>query len=242
MIDRSDITKTTSIVFFTGAGLSAESGIPTYRGSGGIWHRYNWREYASQMAFDKDPEKVIKFHNLRRELIQKAVPNRGHVVIQSIEKRFVNVTIITQNIDGLHQRSGATRVIELHGSIWQGNCTKCSLTYHLTDSYYNQAKCDFCGNWLRPSITWFGDNLDPDILQKAMDAVEKSDIFISVGTSGSVYPAAEFPFIAKQHNSYCIEINLSRTLVTNMFDKVMLGVASAKLSELENSLFGIKSN
>ena len=112
-----------TIVFFTGAGMSAESGVPTYRGRGGIWHQYDWEEYACQEAFERDPEKVLSFHELRRTLILSCQPHEGHAAIAALQKRHPNVTVVTQNIDGMHQRAGAVNVIELHGSIWRVTCS-----------------------------------------------------------------------------------------------------------------------
>ena len=220
-----DIKKYNKIVFFTGAGMSAESGVPTYRGSGGIWHKYNWEEFACQEAFDRDPQKVLDFHKLRRKSVLECQPHDGHTYISEIQKSHENITIVTQNIDGMHQRAGTENVIELHGSLWRLRCDNCSIAIvDISESFANN-KCD-CGNYLRPDITWFGDMLNSNVIQKASDEIQKCDLFISIGTSGVVWPAAGFPNEAKSNGAYCIEINTERTELSYLYDRVVIGKAS----------------
>ena len=146
------------IVFFTGAGLSSESGIPTYRGAGGVWAEYDYGTYACQRAFDRDPAKVWEFHNARRLRMVAADPSDAHVMIARAQARHPAVSIVTQNIDGLHQRAGATDVIELHGSLWRVRCDHCGS--HKTDrsAPLENVTCG-CGHHYRPDIVWFGDGL-----------------------------------------------------------------------------------
>jgi NAD-dependent deacetylase len=231
------INKKTNIVFFTGAGMSAESGIPTYRGSGGIWHNYNWKEYACQEAFNIDPQKVINFHNIRREKVATCVPNTGHVTIADLQDKFENITIITQNIDGLHQLAGSRSIIELHGSLWWGRCEKCNFNINLRDNFIENQHCPKCNTWLRPNITWFGDALDVAVFQEAHDAILNSEVFISIGTSGIVHPAAEFPYLAKSNGAYCIEVNLETTRLSSIYDSVQIGSAGTILKELQDAFF-----
>ena len=220
-----DIKKYNKIVFFTGAGMSAESGVPTYRGSGGIWHKYNWEEFACQEAFDRDPQKVLDFHKLRRKSVLECQPHDGHTYISEIQKSHENITIVTQNIDGMHQRAGTENVIELHGSLWRLRCDNCSIAIDDIGESFANKKCD-CGNYLRPDITWFGDMLNSNVIQKASDEIQKCDLFISIGTSGVVWPAAGFPNEAKSNGAYCIEINTERTELSYLYDRVVIGKAS----------------
>ena len=154
------------IVFFTGAGLSVESGIPTYRGSGGIWHEYNYEDYACQRAFDRDPEQVWEFHDKRRAAVAACEPNAGHRKIA----RVAGATIVTQNIDGLHQRAGSPDAIELHGSLWRVRCDACRTRVENHDLPIER-RCA-CGGWLRPDIVWFEDMLDHGVLARAEQAIE----------------------------------------------------------------------
>ena len=166
-----DIKKYNKIVFFTGAGMSAESGVPTYRGSGGIWHKYNWEEYACQDAFERNPEKVLDFHELRRKSVLECQPHSGHKFISDLHKLHDNVIVVTQNIDGMHQRAGTENVMELHGSLWRLRCDDCGIAIEDIGESFAKMKCD-CGKYLRPDITWFGDILDSHIIQKASDVID----------------------------------------------------------------------
>ncbi len=219
-----EIKNYNKIVFFTGAGMSAESGVPTYRGSGGIWHKYNWEEYACQEAFDRNPKKVLDFHELRRKSILECQPHNGHKFISELQKLHENVTIVTQNIDGMHQRTGTENVIELHGSLWRLRCDDCGIVIEDFGESFTKKKCN-CGNYLRPDIVWFGDMLNPLVIQKASEAIQRCDLFISIGTSGVVWPAAGFPQEAKSNGAYCIEINTEGTELSYLYDEVIIGQA-----------------
>ena len=220
------------IVFFTGAGMSAESGVPTYRGKGGIWHKYNWEDYACQVAFVRNPEAVLDFHETRRRALINCLPHAGHELISDLEKSHENVWIITQNIDGMHQRAGSKNIVELHGSAWRLSCDHCEVVIddHNPDHYKNW-KCDN-DHWLRPDIIWFNDFLIPAITQKADEIISKSDLFISIGTSGVVWPAAGFPQIAKSNGATLIEINPEPSEQNNLYDHVFRGKASDMLNTI----------
>lgn len=205
------------IVFFTGAGMSAESGVPTYRGSGGVWHQYNWQEYACQEAFDRDPHKVLKFHELRRRAALQCKPHAGHEVIARLERRHPQVNVVTQNIDGMHQRAGSEKVVELHGSLWRLRCTQHGIREDIGEEFKGYA-CEECGSWLRPDIIWFGDMLNTRVIQEAIALIERCDLFVGIGTSGVVWPAAGFPMAAKQGGAYCIEINPETTEMSGIYD------------------------
>ena len=222
------------IIFFTGAGMSAESGVPTYRGRGGIWNEYKWEEYACQNAFNKNPEFVLNFHQLRRVEALKCTPHLGHTIISNIENLKKNTFIITQNIDGMHQRANSKNVIELHGSLWRLRCEKEGIVIEdKMDGKFSKTKCE-CGEWLRPDIIWFEDMLKEDIIAQANQKIIESDLFISIGTSGMVWPAASFPSLAKSSGSFCIEINPEETELSKLYDHVIRLSASDALDQLFN--------
>ncbi len=216
-MDKIDPAGFQNILFFTGAGMSAESGIPTYRGSGGVWHEYNWEEYACQAAFNRSPEKVLNFHELRRTSVLGCKPHQGHFIIAKMEEQHPGVTIVTQNIDGMHQRAGNHNVIELHGSLWRVRCPAHGISEDMGEKYTTR-KCPECDSWIRPDITWFSDMLNEEVINNAVSAIEQCDLFISIGTSGVVWPAAGFPQIAKEKNAFCIEINPEASDFSGMYD------------------------
>jgi NAD-dependent deacetylase len=220
-----------SIVFFTGAGMSAESGVPTYRGRGGSWSRYNWEEYACQEAFDRDPEKVLKFHELRRQSVLACAPHAGHSSIADLEKRHPHVRVVTQNIDGMHQRAGNHNVTELHGSLWRLRCRSHGIFEDIGETF-KSFTCRQCGQWLRPDITWFGDMLDQDVISEANVIIRRCDLFISVGTSGVVWPAAGFPKIARENGAYCIEINPEPNEMSVLYNETIRDAAGIALPRL----------
>jgi len=219
------------IVFFTGAGMSAESGVPTYRGRGGVWSQYRWEEYACQEAFDADPEKVLKFHELRRAAVLACKPHAGHAAIAELGKRHPRVTVVTQNIDGMHQRAGSWNVIELHGSLWRLRCPCDGVTEDIGEKFRSYT-CEKCGGWLRPDIIWFGDMLDQGMMSEAIAAIRRCDLFVSIGTSGVVYPAAGFPRFAKENNARCIEINPESNEMSSLYDEEIRNTAGEVLPDL----------
>jgi NAD-dependent deacetylase len=219
------------ILFFTGAGMSAESGVPTYRGSGGIWSSYRWEEYACQEAFDADPEKVLKFHELRRKSVLACRPHEGHGAIARLEAAHPRVTVVTQNIDGMHQRAGSRRVLELHGSLWRLRCPVHGVREDAGESY-RAYRCGDCGNWLRPDITWFGDMLDSFVMGQAVQAIRSCDLFVSVGTSGVVWPAAGFPQLARDGGARCVEINPEAGEMSSLYQESIRGRAGEVLPAL----------
>jgi NAD-dependent deacetylase len=217
------------IVFFTGAGLSVESGIPTYRGQGGTWHKYDYREYACQPAFERNPEKVWDFHDTRRATVAKCEPNAGHRVIADVQRARPATKIVTQNIDGLHARAGGRDVIELHGSLWRVRCDRERTVRDDTSLPITSRTCA-CGTYLRPDIVWFGDALDRRVMQRAIEALEVADLIVSIGTSGVVFPAADLPRIAVEAGATSVEINLEDTPVSDLFQHRLRGPASEWLA------------
>jgi NAD-dependent deacetylase len=219
------------IVFFTGAGMSAESGIPTYRGSGGIWKEYNYEDYACQRAFDRQPEQVWDFHDKRRKMVAGCEANPGHRIVTEVQKAKPGTKIVTQNIDGMHQRAGATDVVELHGSLWRVRCDAESIVREDHTMPMEPRKCS-CGAYWRPDIVWFEDSLDGRVIQRAVKALEDCDLLVSIGTSAVVYPAAELPRIAMARKVPSVEINLEDTPMTSLYEHALRGKASDILAEL----------
>ena len=215
--------------------MSAESGVPTYRGRGGIWHEYKWENYACQTAFNRNPNHVMDFHELRRIEALKCDPHIGHNVISTLQSQKSNISIVTQNIDGMHQRAGSQDVIELHGSLWRMRCDKEGKIYDdLETGKYANRKCS-CGDWLRPDIIWFEDQLNESTITQATDVISQCDLFISIGTSGVVWPAAGFQQLAKKGGAHCIEINPEKTELTYLFDEVYREPAGQVLPKLFDS-------
>jgi NAD-dependent deacetylase len=223
------------IVFFTGAGISAESGVPTYRGHGGIWHQYNYEDYACQRAFDRDPDRVWDFHDQRRAMVATCAPNLGHRVVAETQRVRPGTTVVTQNIDGLHARAGARDVVELHGSLWRVRCDREGLVRDDTSVPMSSRRCTCGGPW-RPDIVWFEDALDPRVLGRAVAALRQADLIVSVGTSGVVYPAAELPRIAVAAGAVSVEINLEDTPVSELFEHRLRGPAGALLAAMAEGL------
>jgi len=219
------------IVFFTGAGMSAESGIPTYRGAGGVWREYNYEDYACAEAFEKQPEKVWDFHDMRREKVASCNPNRGHEIVAEVQRLKPSTVIVTQNIDGLHQRSGGKDVAELHGSLWRVRCDPENKVREDFSVPMSPRKCA-CGGYWRPDIVWFGDQLDHRVVRRAREVIEECDLLVSVGTSGVVYPAADLPRNASQRGAVTVEINLEDTQVSHFYKHHLRGPASDWLAKM----------
>ena len=219
------------VVFVTGAGISQESGIPTFRGKDGLWKNYDVMKLATIEAFYENPGLVWEWYNQRRENIFKAQPNAGHKAIAELEK-YVDVTILTQNIDGLHQRAGSTKVVELHGSIVKIKCSVCDFKDEITEKFLEiPPRCD-CGNILRPDVVWFGEPLSEDIWNDAMSIASQCDLLVVVGTSLVVSPANRLPMYAKQNSATLIEINPNSTEMSSEMDAVIRNSSATALPEL----------
>ena len=225
------------IVFVTGAGISQESGIPTFRGKDGYWRRYDPMKLASIDAFYDDPKLVWEWYEDRRKNILDVKPNEGHFAISQMEE-FKDVVILTQNIDGLHQRSGSTNVLELHGSIIRIKCTVCDFTDNITENFeLLPPKCK-CGSMLRPDVVWFGEPLPQNIWQSAIKEASICDVMIIVGTSLVVSPANTLPVYAKQNGAILIEVNPEKTVMSNdmtlSIQATSVGVLPKMLSIFKN--------
>jgi NAD-dependent deacetylase len=222
-----------SVTVLTGAGISADRGVPTFRGADGLWRNFRAEDLATPEAFERDPRLVWEWYNWRRELIAAKSPNAAHYAIAESESRLPEFWLITQNVDGLHRQAGSTKLSEIHGNIWKLRCTVCgqvsddrSVPISLLPS------CSSCRGLLRPHIVWFGESLDPADLRRCADALGSSDCLIVVGTSGVVYPAAGFAAVAKQAGAFIIEINLDPTPQSDLVDLSLRGRAKDLVPEL----------
>ena len=219
------------IVFVTGAGISQESGIPTFRGKDGFWRKYDPMKLATIDAFYDDPKLVWEWYEDRRKNILAASPNPGHKAIAELEK-YSQIVVLTQNIDGLHQRAGSTNVLELHGSIIRIKCTVCDFSDEILSSFeLLPPKCK-CGNILRPDVVWFGEALSQDVWKNAIVHANSCDVMIIAGTSLVVSPANTLPIYAKQNNAFLIEVNPEKTIMSSDMDLSIQTTSAKALPEL----------
>lgn len=227
------------VVFFTGAGLSAESGVPTYRGRGGIWQQYRYEDYACQRAFERDPQKVLDFHELRRTRVLACAPHAGHARLARLQALHPGrVDVITQNIDGLLQRAGVDVAAELHGSLWRLRCG-CGVRADAGGhdgaeavGAYAARRCAACRQWLRPDITWFEDSVDEAVFARAAARVARADLFVGVGTSGAVWPAAGFAQQAQRTGARMVEINPEENEASALYPERVRAPASEAIPAL----------
>ena len=226
-----ELNNSRKIVFVTGAGISQESGIPTFRGKDGYWRKHDPMRLATISAFYDDPKLVWEWYEDRRKNILAVKPNDGHFAISKMEK-FKDVVVLTQNIDGLHQRSGSTNVLELHGSIIRIKCTVCNFMDNITENFeLLPPKCE-CGNILRPDVVWFGEALQQDIWENAIKQASICDIMIIAGTSLAVSPANTLPLYAKQNGATLIEVNPEKTVMSNEMDLSIQATSAIVLPKL----------
>lgn len=206
-------------VAFTGAGISKESGIPTFRGKDGLWNKYDPQELATPEALLRNPKMVWEWYAWRMGIIQKAEPNPAHIALAKFEEDGLLKVVITQNVDGLHQRAGSRRVLELHGNIWRARCTSCEFEKRLSRPPSKLPPiCPECGSILRPGVVLFGEPLPEDVWTRAVIEAMKSDFMFIIGTSCAVMPAAMIPQIAKQRGATLVEINPDESLISSIVD------------------------
>jgi NAD-dependent deacetylase len=227
------ITDTTKITVLTGAGISAPSGVPTFRGGAdSLWENMRPEELATPQAFNADPEKVWRWYDWRRSLLEPCKPNRAHYALVELENIANNVTIITQNVDGLHQLAGSKNLMEFHGSIWVTRCLDCKKeTVNRSVSLPIIPRCE-CGGMLRPGVVWFGEGIDPQIMQASVEASSDCNLFLVIGTSGLVHPAAGMAQIAKEAGATVVEFNLEPSGVSNHIDLFVAGSADETVPQL----------
>ncbi|MBM4274045.1 MAG: NAD-dependent deacylase [Deltaproteobacteria bacterium] len=221
------------VVALTGAGVSAESGVPTFRGPGGLWRNHRPEDLATPQAFKRDPRLVWEWYDWRRGLIAKVSPNPGHRALADLEHLVPEFTLITQNVDGLHRLAGSRNVLEIHGSIWEVRCTGCGrVAEDRRVPLPLMPYCEACGALLRPNVVWFGEALDPARLQTAHEALRLAEIMLVAGTSGVVQPAASFALWAKESGARLVEINPDPTPLTPYCDWVFQGKSGEVLPAL----------
>jgi NAD-dependent deacetylase len=230
-----------SVAVLTGAGISAESGIPTFRDPDGLWEKFDPQELANVEAFLDNPELVQGWYRHRRQLVEEAEPNEGHRALAALEDHVPEVTVITQNVDDLHNRAGSSTVIELHGNITHNYCMDCERpaepeTVDAAIQDGEPARCPECDGLIRPDVVWFGEMLPPDAIERADAATSRADVFLSVGTSAVVYPAAQFPMEARANGAYVAEVNPDTTGVTEEVDESIRGPAGEVLPALREAV------
>ena len=227
-------TKETKVVILTGAGISAESGIRTFRASDGLWEEHRIEDVATPMGWERNPQLVWDFYQARRNQLFEVEPNPGHTALTTLEDHLDDMLLVTQNVDNLHERAGSKNLIHIHGELEKLRCEEChhiDVMMEPQDLGTSFVSCPVCSNtMMRPHIVWFHEM--PMQMAEIEKALNQCDVFISIGTSGHVYPAAGFLASAKQRGSYCIGINLDAPLNYDLFDEFHQGKAGEILPEL----------
>ena len=223
------------IAVLTGAGTSAESGVPTFRDAQtGLWAQYDPQELATPDAFARNPQLVWDWYAWRRELVAQSAPNAGHFALAAMAAHPANFTLITQNVDGLHQQAGSEGVIELHGNISR---IKCARDGELVTAWGDEPRCPHCGSWLRPDVVWFGEDLPAAALEAAWQAAKTCDLFLTIGTSGVVQPAASLPLVAAENGAVMVELNVEDTPLSRFMDFKLRGASGEVLPGLVTAVF-----
>lgn len=224
------------VAALTGAGVSQESGVPTFRDKDGLWQKFRPEELANMDAFLANPTLVWEWYEHRRKVVREVKPNAGHEALATLESFFKEFTLITQNVDGLHARAGSRNILEVHGNILRSLCVDCrefaSPEFLENLKASDRAECSSCKGLLRPDVVWFGEMLPADVWEKSVHAAENCDLFFTVGTSAAVYPAAGLPLHAKDHGAYVVEINPQRTEISSLVDEVITGTSSIVIPEI----------
>ncbi len=218
------------VVALTGAGISADSGIPTFRGRDGLWRKFKPEELATPEAFERNPRLVWEWYRWRMEIIAEARPNPGHYALAELERLGLLECIITQNVDGLHQKAGSRRVIELHGNIWRARCTRCG--YRVVFEKPPEEippRCPRCGGLLRPDVVWFGEPIPEDAWREAVECTLNARVMLVVGTSGVVYPAALLPRMAREQGALIVEVNVEPSALTDEVTDIFLQGRAAEV-------------
>jgi NAD-dependent deacetylase len=222
----------------TGAGISAESGVPTFRDAQtGLWAKFRPEDLATPEAFARDPQRVWQWYEWRRGLVRKAEPNPGHRALVELARRVPRFTLVTQNVDGLHQRAGSRDVIEYHGNLFRDRCSaERAVRERAAASPSGLPECASCGALLRPDVVWFGEAIPPRALQAADTAAASCDVFLSIGTAAAVYPAAGLAAAAASAGATVIEVNVAATELTARANLALSGPAGEVLPRLLRAL------
>jgi NAD-dependent deacetylase len=226
---RDRLRKATRVMVLTGAGVSAESGVPTFRGGGNslVWKGMPFDVISSAQMVERDLAAVWEWFDYRRNLLADVMPNPAHEELASWQDRFADFGLVTQNIDGLHQKAGSRDVVELHGNIWRARCTVCGLPHDIQNG--RLAACIACGDRLRPDVVLFGEMLPPGAFEQAVQMASDCELCFIVGTSALIYPAAGLPEIAKAAGAYLCEVNPEQTPLSHLCDEVLSGKAGEVL-------------
>lgn len=229
-----DFKNAKTVAIITGAGISAESGIPTFRGDQGLWKNFRAEDLATPDAFRRNPEMVWEWYDWRRGKCAAAEPNAAHVVLAEMENYFDDFLIITQNVDGLHRRAGSKNIIEIHGSIWKARCTQCGNVFasEVTPLAEIPLKCQDCGGLARPDIVWFGESYDMGLLDRAFSFLSQSDLVLIIGTSGMVNMPLYLARHALDGNAVLVEINPEETSMSSMMHYTLRDSAALIMPEL----------
>jgi len=219
-------------VVLTGAGVSAESGVPTFRGPDGLWRNFRAEELATPEAFSADPFLVWQWYDWRRTLISRIKPNAAHYALAGLEKAKPGMVLVTQNVDGLHGAASSRSVIEIHGSIWRVECIECKNSSDNRDVPIKILPRCACGGLLRPGVVWFGEPLDESVLEAAFTASANADFMLVVGTSGVVQPAASLAYRAKEAGAFMVEVNTEPSALSGIMDSMVSGPAAGVLPGL----------
>ena len=222
------------VLVLTGAGVSAESGVPTFRGGGNtaVWKGLPFDVISSGAMLERNLPAVWEWFDYRRDVLRSLKPNAAHEAIASWQDRFAELTLVTQNVDGLHQRAGSRNVVELHGNIWRARCTVCALTHDIPREGDRPEACRDCGNSLRPDIVLFGEMLPAGAFEFAAERAARCEVCFVIGTSGLVYPAAGVPEIAKSVGAFVCEVNPEPTPLSDLCDEVIVGKAGDVLPQI----------
>jgi len=220
------------VAVLTGAGISAESGVPTFRGEEGLWKKFRPEELANFDAFMRNPELVWEWYNYRKKIIVEVEPNPGHYALAKMEQYFEDFHLITQNVDNLHHRAGNKRIYELHGNIMRNRCVDCNKNIaEIPIDQEELPRCE-CGGLIRPDVVWFGETLPQQVMMNSFAVANNADVFFSIGTSAVIQPAASLPLEAKHAGAYVVEINTESTVISNLIDESILGKAGEILPQL----------
>jgi NAD-dependent deacetylase len=230
------IKQSKHLIALTGAGISKESNIPTFRGKDGLWNRYDAMQLATPAAFRANPQLVWEWYSWRQNLVSKCNPNPAHDVLAKWEEKGLLKSIITQNVDGLHQRAGSLSVYEVHGNLWAMKCTSCDYQGQLDTPAVGVPLCPLCNSLLRPDVVWFGENLNQQIMIDVYNELDAADACIVVGTSALVQPAATFPLVVRQQGGLIIEVNIEVTPLTPVATIHLSGRAGELLPRLNSLL------
>ena len=233
LVDR--LAKAQHVAVLTGAGISAESGIPTFRDPGGLWQQFKPEELANIRAFLKNPKLVQGWYAHRRSVAEEKKPNAGHDALAALEALVPDFLLITQNVDNLHQRAGSENIAELHGNITRSYCIDCereATVADLQNAAEGQAICPDCSGYFRPDVVWFGEMLPENEITRADAAARRADVFLSIGTSAVVHPAAGLPILAREFGAYVAEINVEPSAIAEYMNEVILGKAGEVLPKL----------